>query len=120
MLRGAHTALARTSQKFVEVVAVMLFAVTVILLGMDYLIPLFPYAWSDDPLLAAQADADAAFMVLWLSAGCLLLDGMALAIVVSTMRSHPRGWGYWPKTTSGVIAVLGVYRLLSALPYYVG
>lgn len=120
MAHEDNTALAGTPHKLSKVFPVMLLAVTVILLCMDYLIPLFPYAWSDVPLLAAQADADAAFMVLWLSIGCLWIDGMAVAIIVSTMRSYPKSWAYWLKITSGVIAVLAVYRLLSTLPFYVG
>jgi hypothetical protein len=103
-----------------RVCAAILFASAVVLLCIDYLIPLFPYGWADDPRLAGQADPDSAFAVAWLSLCCLTLVGLALvaALPPAGLRSS-RGFHLLLIALGGV-TVACLYRLLEVAPYYSG
>ena len=106
--------------KLRQACAVALCASAVVLLCIDYLIPLFPYGWADDPLLASRADADSAFAIVWLSIGCLALAGLALVAALPQRRALSGKRFHLFLATVGGVTVGCLYRLLEVAPYYSG
>lgn len=95
-----------------------------VLLSINYLISLFPYRWDDDQMLAGQADADAAVIIVWLSICCLGLVGLLFVAVRPVLR--PRfgmtagNLHLFIRIALVGITIASIYSLLKAAPYYSG